>query len=353
MTVTPEQMASARIAYGVIARRAAAGVLEATAQIEPAANRMAQLGSRVAGRVAAVRAAEGDRVRAGQEVAVIESPEVGQAKADYLTALASTKFARETADRERTLFERKISAEREWRQAEAEAVRAEAEKEAAETRLHALGLSDHDLEALESERHYTSTVSVRSPIAGVVSARSASLGQVVEPADALFEVVDLREVWLVIDIYEQSISQVRVGQRVEVSTAATGDRVFTGTVARVGAVVEPQTRTVKIRVVLANSDGALRPGMFASARLQGTLMPAGRSGLFAPSSAVQRDGDDTIVFVPVGAGVFARRAIKVGESAGQWVQVQEGLIEGDSVVTVGSFLLKSELRKSELGEGEE
>lgn len=351
--LTPEQLASAGIAYGVAERRAAAGVLEATAQIEPAASRMAQLGSRVAGRVAAVRAAEGDRVRVGQELAVIESPEVGQTKADYLTALASAKVTREIADRERTLFERKISAEREWRQAEAEAIRAEAEKEAAETRLHALGLSDRDLEALQSERHYTSTVSLRSPIAGVVAVRTASLGRVVQPADALFEVVDLREVWLVIDIYERSFSQVRLGQKVEVSTEATGDRVFTGTVANVGAVVEPQTRTVKVRVVLDNPDAALRPGMFASARLQGTATQATGSGLFVPSAAVQRDGDETVVFVPVGPGEFVRRAITTGEPAGEWLRVRGGVAEGDTVVTTGSFLLKSELRKGELGEGEE
>lgn len=351
--LTAEQVANAGLAYGVVERRASAGVLAATAEIEPAADRMASLGSRVAGRVTAIRASEGDQVRAGQTLAVIQSPELGQAKADYLGAVADARVSREIADRERALFERKISAEREWRQAEADAVRAEAQKQAAETRLHALGLTDADLEPLGREEHYTSTVSVRTPITGLVAARTASLGQVVEPAAALFEVVDLREVWLVIDVYEQSLRDVRVGQKVEVRTAATGERVFTGTVARIGAVVEPRTRTIKVRVVLANPDGALKPGMFATARIQGTLRQASEAALFVPGAAVQRDGEETVVFVPAGPRGFARKVVKTGESAEDWVQVLDGLAAGDSVVTTGSFMLKSEFRKGELGEGDE
>lgn len=352
VTLTPEQITSSRIGYAVVERRAGAGVLEATAQIEPAGNRFAQIGSRVSGRISALRASEGDRVAAGQVLASIESPEMGEAKAQFITAFATAKVTRDIANRERTLFERKISAEREWRQAEADAVRAEAEKQAAESQLHSLGLDDSDLLALPNEVHYTSSVSVRSPIAGVIARRSASLGQVVEPAEALFEVVDLREVWLVIDVYEQSFSQLRLGQKVEVRTGATGDRVFTGTVASIGAVVEPQTRTVKVRVVLPNADGALRPGMFANARIQGTITGADERGLFVPATAVQRDGEETVVFVPAGTGAFARRVIRTGEPAGDLIQVLEGLAEGDSVVTDGSFLLKSEFRKGELGEEE-
>ena len=351
--LTREQMKNARLSFGRVERRTSAGVLEATAQIEPAADRLARLGSRVAGRVTAIRAAEGDPVRAGQVLAVIESPELGQAKADYLGTLAGARVARDIANTEKALFERKISAEREWRQAEAEAVREEAAKQAAETRLHALGLTDSDLEALKREGHYTSTVSVRTPIAGTVAARTAALGQVVEPADALFEVIDLREVWLVINVYEQSLRDVRVGQEVGVGTAATGDREFTGTVARIGAVVEPQTRTIKVRVVLRNPDSALKPGMFARARLRGTVSQTGQPSLFVPGAAVQRDGEDVVVFVPAGPHAFSRRAIKAGETAEEWVQVLDGLSAGDSVVTGGSFLLKSELRKGELGEGDE
>lgn len=353
ITMTPEQIVSAGIAYAVVEPRPGAGVLEATAQIDPAGDRFAQLGSRVSGRVTALRVAEGDQVGAGQVVAVIESQAMGEAKAQYITAFSSARVARDIADRERTLFDRKISSEREWRQAEADAVRLEAEKEAAESQLHSLGLGDAELEGLRSERHYNSSVSIRSPIAGVVARRAATMGQVVEPADVLLEVVDLREVWLVIDVYEQSLPILRKGQQVEVRTGATGDRVFTGRIASIGAVVEPQTRTVKIRVVLPNADGALRPGMFANARIQGTIASEGEGGLFVPSSAVQRDGEESVVFVPVGPGAFARRPIRTGQAAGSdWIQVLEGLAEGDSVVTTGSFLLKSESRKGELGEEE-
>ena len=124
--LTPAQAANAGIAFATADSRAEAGVLEATAQIEPAADRVAKIGSRVPGRVVDVRVSVGDRVSTGQTVVVLDSPEVGQAKADYLSALATATLARETAHRERQLFERRVSAEREWREAEAEATRAEA-----------------------------------------------------------------------------------------------------------------------------------------------------------------------------------------------------------------------------------
>ena len=137
VTLTEAQLTNAGIAYGTVEFRREAGVLEATAQIEPAADRVAKIGSRVPGRVIEVRTAVGDRVTAGQTVVVLDSPDVGQAKADYLSALATSTLARETATRERQLFERRVSAEREWREAEAEATRSEAAVQAAENRLHA------------------------------------------------------------------------------------------------------------------------------------------------------------------------------------------------------------------------
>ncbi|MGH7519440.1 MAG: efflux RND transporter periplasmic adaptor subunit [Gemmatimonadales bacterium] len=362
--LTPEQLKTARIAYGVVERRSRTGILEATAVIEPAPTRFARLGARVAGRVAEVRAAEGDPVRAGQVLAVIESPELGQATGDYLAADATANVTREIAERERTLFERKISAEREWRQAEAEAVRTRAAKEAAENRLHALGLTDADLRTLQVEGHYSSTVRVRSPIAGVVATRTAANGQIVQPGDALFDVVDPREVAVAIDVYEQAIGRVRVGQQVEVQTTSTRDRVVRGRVTSVGAVVEPQSRTVKVRVLLPNPDRLLRPGTFATVRILGAEPDDGRtdgpsdaaatgdSALYVPTGAIQREGDRDMVFVKVGPSSFERRWVEAVAEVGGSTQVSGEVAPDDSVVTTGSFALKSELKRDELGEEE-
>ncbi len=351
--LSPAQVVAAGLTYAVAERRSGPGGLSATGQIEAASGRLARVGTRVAGRVTRVLAAEGDRVNAGAVLARIDAPELAEATAEYLAANAEAKVAREIADRERRLFERGISSEREWRQAEAGAIRAESGKESAEGRLHSLGLSDADLDALQVVGHYNSAVAVRTPIGGVIASRNADVGQVVQPGEQLYEVVDLREVRLVVDIYEDALARVRAGQRVEVRTTATGDRVFTGHVASVGALVERETRTVKLQVHLANPDGLLRPGMFASVWLAGVAIRGDTGVTVIPESAVQRDGDASIVFVPAGTGRFARRPVRLGPPADSgWVTVADGVARGDSVVAGGTFLLKSELRRDELGEDE-
>lgn len=357
LELTDEQIKAAGLQYGVATRGSSGGVLEATAQIEPAPTRFARVGARVAGRVTEVRVAEGDPVRAGQVLATIESPELGRATGEYLAELAAANVARETAEREQALFERKISSEREWREAEAEAIRSRALKEAAEATLHALGLTDADLRTLQADRHFASIVRVRSPIGGIVAARGAEIGQAVEPGDSLIDVVDLREVALAIDVYEQAIGQVHKGQEVEVRTAGTGDRVFQGRVASVGGVVERASRSIKVRVLLPNPDLLLRPGTFANVRLLGSRQPAaidsGSTSVSVPAAAIQRDGGETFVFLKVGPRAFEPRVVAVGQSGGETTALHGGVDPGDTVVTTGSFVLKSELKREQLGEGDE
>ncbi|MBL8989833.1 MAG: efflux RND transporter periplasmic adaptor subunit [Gemmatimonadetes bacterium] len=351
--LTADQMTSAGIAVAVIEERPLTDQFEATAEIEAAPNRFAQVGARVVGRVLTVAVAEGDKVAAGQPLAVIDSPELGQATGDYLAAVTTANVAREIADRERALFDRRISSEREWRLAEAEAVRTRAAKEAAENRLHAFGLSDAELQKLQVERHFSSEVSVRSPLSGVVSSRTAAIGRIVQPGDGLFEVVDLAEVAIAIDVYEQSLTRVKPGQQVEVRTVATGSALFRGHVSSVGAVIERQSRTVKVRVVLHNPDRILRPGMFATVRVLGSgPSSTAERVLVAPTTAVQQDGSAAIVFVRVGPRTFERREVELGPAQGDLTVVRRGLSPGDVVVTAGSFILKAELRKGELGEQE-
>ena len=348
--LTPEQVTSARIALAKVERRTLSGLVEATAQIEPAADRQARVGPRISGRVSVLKAGVGDSVKQGATLALIDSPELGRAKADYLAAVATANVTWEGAAREKALYDKNISSQKDWREAEAAAVKARAEKEAAENRLHALGVSDEDLSRLSVRGHYKSTMSVLSPMDGIVVERPVSLGQMVAPSDTLFLVMDLREVWILVDVYERDLAQVQVGQSVRVKVAAYKAKDYRGTVQNVGAVVDPKTRAVKVRVVLPNP-GELKPGMFATVSIEGTTGEK-HEHLFVPAAAIQREGDKNIVFVPRGDTAFHPRTVKLGHQAGEWVEVQEGLAEGDRVVTSGSFALKSEMKKSELGEGE-
>ena len=353
ISLTAEQITNAGIALGIVEERPAGGLLEATAEIEPAPNRFAQVGARVPGRITRLTVAEGDAVTQGQTLGTLDSPELGQTTGDYLAAATSASVAREIADREKLLFERKISSEREWRLAEAEAVRTRAMKEAAENRLHALGLTDRELDQLRVEGHFASEVSLRSPMTGVVASRTAAVGKIVQPGEGLFEIVDLREVAIAIDVYEQSLTRVRAGQQVEVQTMSTANKIFIGRVTSVGAVVERNTRTVKVRMLLPNPDRILRPGMFATVRVigAGTDQQTGRA-VYVPSAAVQRDRATTIVFVSVGPREFERREIELGPESGGFTLVRRGVVPGEKVVTTGSLALKSEFRKGTLGEPE-
>ncbi len=347
--LTPEQVKNAGIETGRAEQRDQAGLLEASAEIQAAPQRQAKVGPRIEGRVVSIRANVGDAVRAGAELGRVDAPELGRAKADFLAASARANVTRDTADRERALFEKRISSEREWREADADAIKARAEKEAAENRLHALGVGDADLPSLSVGGHYDSTVGLSSPIQGVVVERNVTLGQMVTPSEVLFTVMDLREVWILLDVYERDLSQIRVGQTARVRVGAYPGQEFAGRVASVGDVFEAKSRAAKARVVLANPSRALRPGMFATVTLEGTTGHE-RSLLLVPALAVQRDGDNNFVFLPRGGREFEPRKIKVGRALGEWVEVLEGVMAGETVVTTGSFFLKAEMKKSELGE---
>lgn len=344
----PEQVRAANIQLAKVEVHKETAVLEATGSIVAADDRQARVGVRVPGRVTALKAAVGDTVKKGQVLAVVESPELGRAKSEYVSAAAAARLARENAAREKQLFEKKISAEVEWRKAEAEAVRTAADLQAAENRLHALGVGDRELP--DKVAHFGSTFGTSSPIDGVVVERGVTLGEMVNPEKTLFLVMDLGVVWLIVDVFEKDIAQVALKQRVKVSVTAYKEEEFEGEVSYIGAVVEPRSRAVKVRIALANPNGRLKPGMFARVSLSDTKGDE-HEHLFVPVEAVQRTEQGEIVFVPGDEpGEFVPRPVKTGHEAGKSVAIDSGLTAGEQVVVSGSFILKSELGKASLGE---
>lgn len=342
--LTPAQITTAKIAIVAAEARTVTTELISNGEVVPPDDGVARIGAKVAGRVARFAVGVGDPVRRGQTVALLDSPELGRAKADYIAAVAAMTVTRQTAEREQALFERKISSERDLRDAEAAATRARADKEAAEVRLHTLGVSDAQLARISASDHLASGIAVTSPIDGVVVDRLATLGETLDAGAPLFVVMDLRTVWIIADVYERDLAQVAIGNSVAVRVEAWRDRVFTGTIASIGATVDRRSRTVKVRVVMTNADGALKPGMFAAATLAGAIGEP-RDGLYVPTAAVQRDGAGAIVFVPAGDGEYQLRPVEVGASREGWIEITRGLAPGERVVTTGSFLLKSEARR--------
>ncbi len=346
--LTKEQVATAKITTAIAATRAVSSEIQATAEIVPPDDGIARVGSKISGRITRLPVPVGAMVKVGQLIAVVDSPELGTAKADYLVAAAQSRLTRETADREKILFEKKISAEQDYRVAEAEATKARASKEAAEARLHTLGFSDAQLQRFTAEQHSSSSIMVTTPIAGVVVERPVSLGQVIQPEDTVGVIMDLRSVWMQVDAYERDLAQLAIGQKVTARVPAWPEREFTGDIQSIGAVVDRKSRTVKVRVVIPNPDGALKPGMFAKVNLAGSKGEA-RQGLFVPSAAVQRDGDKFIVFVPLGETEFQLREVETGVGADGWIQITRGVAAGEKVVATGAFQLKSEARRESFG----
>lgn len=336
-----------RLGYYKVEERELAPALEVAAELVPDPDRRADVGSRIAARVVEFRVKVGDRVERGAPLAILESPEVGKARAELTAATARADVARAAFAREKALVEARATSQKEVQEAEAAKRTAEAELAAARTLLATLGATAGD----EGDGDPARLV-LRSPIRGTVVARSAHVGQSVEPTGTLVQVVDLDHLWLEAQVYEREMRFIAQGQPVQVEARAYPGEVFRGKVERVGEMLDEKTRAVTVRVALPNPGHRLKPGMFATARIVGTRAKEPRRMVAVPWAAVQEIDGHPSVFVREGERAFELRRVHTGERAGDLVEVLNGLKPGDDVVAEGSFLLKGELLKSTLGEEE-
>ncbi len=343
------------------ARRAAAGietaacerltlpeVVHTTGTLETNADRLAHLGSFLPGFVREVteKGYLGVRVAKGDELAVIHSLEFGETQTAYLKARAVNDLRQKSHDREKDLFERKISSGREFIEAEADLAQAKIDLQAARNRLEVLGLGPEEIDALVAGQAALGAMRLRSPLAGTVIGKHVVRGEHVEAESDLFEIADLDRVWLFADVYERDLARVARGQKAECTLAAWPGVRFAGAVTHVAEVMNAETRTLKVRIEIDNPEGRLKPGMFASVDIavaERTDVPA------VPEAAVQTQRRQTIVFVETAKNVFDRRPVDVGVRFGGRVEIRDGLKGGETVVAAGSFLLKSELEKESFG----
>ena len=322
--------------------------IEATAVIELNSDRVAKISPRTSGRLVKLVAAQGDAVRAGQALAYFDSPELGQAWAEYAKSRGRVEVARKNLQREETLFAKKISPEKDVIKAKQDLSEAEADLAFAHEKFHLLGIDiDKFDNRHEGDRH--PLIAIASPINGSVIERTATQGEVVSPDRTLFTVADLSALWVVIDIYEKDLGRLRSGTAVKVRTTAYPDRNFKGVISYIGDVMDEKTRTVKTRVVVENLGRLLKPGMFATVSIDAKGAQTEKA-IMVPDEAILIDAEERFVFVRTSADMFERREIRPGRSLGRHVEVVEGLTPGDSVVVKGAFTLKSELKKEELSE---
>lgn len=327
--------------------------LRTTGRVAFNENQLAHVGPRSEGRVAEVKADLGARLTAGQAVAIIDSVELGRARADYLGARADLDVARAALDREEALLAEKITSEAEVLSARAAFEQARARTSAAAETLRVLGLGAREIEGLDFGSGTPGRVALRAPFAGTLVERHLQRGEYVSPADTLFTVADLSSLWIWIDVYERDLSRVHKGDEARVTVEAWPGRSWTGTVTYLRDAVDPDSRTVRARIEVDNPDGALRPEMFATVQL---LDPhhddaTAEEVLAVPDAAIQRGPGGTVLYVQTAPGTFEQRLVQLGHRSGGFAEVLSGLEPGEQVVVAGSFLLKSEVSRESLGGG--
>lgn len=210
------------------------------------------------------------------------------------------------------------------------------------------GFTDQQLDRLAKEREPAATVMIYSPVSGTVLRKNVDLQQYVSAGQSLFDLADLRTVWLQLDIYQTDLAGVRLGQTIHASLDGTESSTITTTVSFISPFLDPVTRTARVRAVLDNSSGNLRPETYAHAKI---LVPLPKS-LVVPASAIVLNGRSNIVWVEQEAGRFEPRQVLLGERSGEFYQILDGLHEGETVAARGAYLVDSEsqLRQATAGD---
>lgn len=329
--------------------------LELSGEVRLNADRMAHVAARFEGVVTEVRKAQGDLVKRGEVLAIIESRELAQAKNEFIEGVYRLDLAQAVFVREERLWQKKISPEQDYLVARQAREEAEIRRQAARQKLLALGLTAAELKELAVEPDGTRASAVRkpfpdgaltryelkAPLDGTVIARSVATGEIVRADSELFTIADLGSVWVEAIIYAQHLRQVRVNQSATIRSVDLAAEAQ-GSVTYLGAVLNEQTRSTTARVVLPNPEGVWRPGLFVKVQVvqDETTVPVA-----VKASAVQTFRDWTVVFVNEG-NFYEPLVVETGRRDGEWVEIVSGLKPGLRYVTDNSFIIKADILKS-------
>ena len=303
----------------------------------------------VAGRVRQVSVGIGDHVVAEETLAVINSPDLGQAQADARAAEGALRLARKTLDRERGLLADDAAARKDVEAAEADYTHALSDSERARARLKLYGV--------DGGKTVDQLLPLESPIHGIVVERSVSVGQEVRPdqmlanepqvLQPLFVISDPMHLWVWLDVPEVDLSELQPGALLTLHARAYPDREFEGQLDIIGAALDPTTRTVKARGSVANPDGILKAEMYVVADVTVAGQPP--QGVQVPTKALFLAGQESYVFLEEAPGRYRRQRVTVGAEEAGRIAVVDGLTSGQRVITEGSLLLKQILDSASVG----
>jgi RND family efflux transporter MFP subunit len=320
--LTAVQAQALGVTYTVVTRGPLSRSVRTVGQVVPAEPNLAEITPKIDGFVDRLFVdAAGIQVRRGQPLLALYSPMLVSAQEELLTALHLAQSIDSSAPEARRNAQDLVAAAR--------------------RRLAYWDISAEQIEQLERSGEVTKTLTLVAPFDGVVMEKMVVAGQSVMPGMKLYRLANLSTVWVEGDVFEQDLALIRVGASVRVELAAYPGQVVTGRVSFVWPVVDEQSRTGKVRVVLANPRGLLKPGMYATLLFDATV---GRNALSLPSEAVVLTGERDLVFVVGRDGALEPRAVTLGARAGDRIQILSGVADGERVVASANFLVDAESR---------
>jgi cobalt-zinc-cadmium efflux system membrane fusion protein len=300
-------------------------LVTANGTVSPDVNRTIHVTSLGAGRVVDLRVRLGDNVKKGQTLLIISSPDLSAAFSDYQKAKADEVLSRKALDRAQLLYDRGAIAAKDLETAQDTEDKAKVDVQNAEHHVQILGADP---------AHPSPLIDLRAPVAGTIVEQNVAGYEGVKSLDNtpnLFTIADLGQVWVVCDVFENDLGEVHLGDSAEIRLNAFQDRLFKGTVADISRVLDPNTRSAKVRIVLGNADGALRPGMYAVAAFRSRKLI---NRVIVPSTAIMRLHDKDWVFRKEGDKRFRKVAVQADGLAPDGMQeIREGVKPGDELVT--------------------
>ena len=331
----------------------------ASGQIAMNEERTAHIGTYTDGRVTELHANIGDLVRKGTILARMHSHDVHETRAAYETALEGVTrqktmvaFQQRMRDRMARLLDLKSASRQELEKADADLKSAQTDLANAQIAVdkevaHLTDILSLPASSLPDINESTEQVPVIASLTGIVIDRKISLGSVVEPGEEVFTVSDLDSVWMIASVNESDISKVRVGNTARILSQAYPDEPFTGKVTRLSTELDPKTRTLQVRVLVPNPGMKLRTGMYVNAQITEGMS---RQALFVPEDAIQELNGGSFVFVRKSNNLFEATPVQILNRLNGHTQISAGLRSGDELVIKGSFVVKSEMLKSQIGE---
>jgi cobalt-zinc-cadmium efflux system membrane fusion protein len=340
-TITLDEHLRQRVRVALPEFRDVSSELTVPARVEVNATQTSKIGAPVLGRVTQVLVEEGEEVREGQKLAVLYSTGLNDAQLDFLKALSQKQVAERAVARARTLLDAGVIGSAEMQRREAELLQFTAELEAAREELALLGMPPDAILELERTRSLKSVAWVISNRDGTVIHRRAAVGQVVQPADTLFEIADLSSVWVVADVPEKEIGHISIGLPASVEFDAIPGWRISAKLTFVSPLVNPETRTVVVRVELENTQRRLKPAMLASMTFHGHP----KRMLCLPQESIVREDSAEYVFVRTDAHKFSRIPVSTIAAGRFGRAVLEPDLAGKEVIVAGAFHLNNELRR--------